>query len=264
MQPGAPERLEESDMPSAGVREERVTVARELRPFVESFSFVEAIGARRVFLPDTFARILIVTEPGARACHAYVVGPRAGTMRKEAVRQEAISLRLWPGAVPALMAIPTVQVAATIVPLDAVWGNAGKELTERLGEAPTRARQVAILERAIAGRVRRLAGPRIVPRALAAFDDLELARVSAVAQRVGVSERHLRRMFRDTVGLSPKAYVRVRRLRRALALARRSGSQPWTRVAVDAGYFDQAHMVAEFRDLTGRSPTTLWRELGDP
>lgn len=173
-------------------------------------------------------------------------------------------LRLRPGAVPALMGIPTVEIAATIVPLDAVWGSAAKELTERLGEAPSRASQVAVVERAIAGRARRLLGTRIVPRALAAFDDLEVARVSAVAQRVGVSERHLRRMFHDAVGLSPKAYIRVGRLRRALAIARRSASQPWTRVAVDAGYFDQAHMVAEFRDLTGRSPTALWRELGHP
>lgn len=264
MQPRATQALEESDIPSAGVREERVTVIRELRPLIESLSFVEAVGARRVFLPDAFARILLVTAPRARAYHAYVVGPRAGTMRKDAIQQEALMLRLRPGAVPALMGIPTVEIAATIVPLDAVWGSAAKELTERLGEAPSRASQVAVVERAIAGRARRLLGTRIVPRALAAFDDLEVARVSAVAQRVGVSERHLRRMFHDAVGLSPKAYIRVGRLRRALAIARRSASQPWTRVAVDAGYFDQAHMVAEFRDLTGRSPTALWRELGHP
>jgi AraC-like DNA-binding protein len=255
--------LEESDIPSAGVKETRVTVARELRPFVESFSFVEAVG-RRVFLPDAYARILVVTEPGARACQAYVVGPRAGTMRKDAVRQEAFMLRLWPGAVPALMAIPTVDVAATIVPLDAVWGRAATELVERLAEAPSRASRAAIVERTIVERVRGVSEACMLPRAWAAVDDLEVARVSTVAERVGVSERHLRRMFQNAVGLSPKAYLRVRRLRRALAHARKSAAQSWTRIAVDAGYFDQAHMVAEFRDLTGCSPTALWRELGHP
>jgi AraC-like DNA-binding protein len=262
MQAGEPEQLEESDIPAAGVREERVPVARHLRPLVESFSFVEAVGARRVFLPDAFARILVVSSTGGGVCHAYVVGPRAGTMRKDAVRQEALMLRLWPGAVPALMGIPTVDVARAIVPLDALWGRAANELTERLAEAKSRASQVALVERAIAGRAPRLSRARVVPRALAALDDLEGARVSAVAHHVGVSERHLRRVFDDAVGLSPKAYLRVRRLRRALALARKGASQSWTRIAVDAGYFDQAHMVAEFRDMTDRSPRALWRELG--
>ncbi len=259
MQLGAPEQLEKSAIPSPGVKETRLTVTRELRPFVESFSFVEAVG-RRVFLPDAYARNLVVTEP--EGCQAYVVGPRAGTLRKDAIRQEALMLRLWPGAVPALMGIPTVDVAATIVPLDAVWGRAAKELAERLAEAPSRASRAAIVERAIADRARGVSTALVLPRALAALDDLDVARVSTIAERVGVSERHLRRMFHDAVGLSPKAYLRVRRLHRALAHARQSASQPWTRIAVDAGSFDQAHMVADFRDLTGRSPRALWRELG--
>jgi AraC-like DNA-binding protein len=171
-------------------------------------------------------------------------------------------LRLWHGAIPALMAIPTVDVAGVIVPLDALWGRAAKELAERLAEAPSRASRAAIVERAIADRVRGVSEARIPPRGFAAFDDLEVARVSSIAQRVGVSERHLRRVFQDAVGLSPKAYLRVCRLRRALTHARKSASPPWTRIAVEAGYFDQAHMVAEFRNLTGRSPKALWRELG--
>jgi AraC-like DNA-binding protein len=259
MQPATPNGLEESDITSAGVTEERIAVSPQLRRFVQSFSFVEAVGARRVFLPDAFARILVVIEPGA--LQAYVVGPRATTIRKEAVRQKAVMVRLWPGAVPALMAIPTVDVASTIVPLEALWGDSAKELVERLADSPDRASQAAIVERAIAAHARSLAGARIVRGALAAFDDLEEARVSTVALRVGVSERHLRRLFHDSVGLSPRAYLRVRRLRRALA--RKSALHSWALVAAEAGYSDQAHMVSEFRYLTGRSPIALWRELGE-
>jgi AraC-like DNA-binding protein len=69
--------------------------------------------------------------------------------------------------------------------------------------------------------------------------------------RVGVSERHLRNLFAREVGLSPKHFARISRLRKVLALA---GRRQWAAVAEDAGFFDQAHMISDFRALMGVSP----------
>jgi AraC-like DNA-binding protein len=78
--------------------------------------------------------------------------------------------------------------------------------------------------------------------------------VSQHAAAVGLSERQLRRRFLVVVGLSPKAYARVVRLHRAMALARSSSMMPdWAEIAVRSGFYDQPHMLAEFRRAVGSS-----------
>ncbi|MET9633233.1 AraC family transcriptional regulator [Lentzea sp. NPDC006480] len=69
---------------------------------------------------------------------------------------------------------------------------------------------------------------------------------------VGLSPRQLRRRFQVAVGLSPKAYARVVRLHRAMDLAR-AGSPDWAEIALRSGFYDQPHMLAEFRRAVGMS-----------
>ena len=69
---------------------------------------------------------------------------------------------------------------------------------------------------------------------------------------VGMTTKRLIALFRAEVGLSPKAYARIRRLQASLRLL---GSMSGARVAAEVGYFDQAHFVREFRSFTGMTPT---------
>lgn len=66
-----------------------------------------------------------------------------------------------------------------------------------------------------------------------------------------MSERHLRNLFTREVGLSPKHYARIARLRRVLD---QTGTRQWAAVADDAGLFDQAHMISDFRSFMGVTP----------
>jgi AraC-like DNA-binding protein len=76
-------------------------------------------------------------------------------------------------------------------------------------------------------------------------------RVAAVADDLGVSERHLRNRFAAAVGVSPKHYARIQRVRRVLDGI---GSAPWAELAAQAGFYDQSHLGREFRQLMGVSP----------
>jgi AraC-like DNA-binding protein len=76
-------------------------------------------------------------------------------------------------------------------------------------------------------------------------------RLGVVADRLGISERHLRTIFAREVGLSPKHYARIARMRRVLAMA---GTRQWAHVAGETGFFDQAHLITDFRALMGVSP----------
>jgi AraC-like DNA-binding protein len=85
--------------------------------------------------------------------------------------------------------------------------------------------------------------------------------VFAVAAELGVSERHLRRVFRETVGVSPKAFARIARFHRALGAGRQDARAGWASIAAAAGYYDQAHLIAEFRAIAGVTPRVLVGEM---
>src|SRR4029453_14213719 len=83
---------------------------------------------------------------------------------------------------------------------------------------------------------------------------LESCNVASVAEDLGVSERHLRRVFHEVVGLSPKAFFKLTRFERALKSAKDDSDSSWSDIAVNAGYYDQAHLIADFRSITGANP----------
>jgi AraC-like DNA-binding protein len=83
--------------------------------------------------------------------------------------------------------------------------------------------------------------------------------VGGVAVQLGVSERSLRRSFGEAVGMSPKAFAKLARFHRALRAAREHGS--WARIAAGAGYYDQAHLIADFRAIAGVTPRALLGEV---
>ncbi|WP_437960336.1 helix-turn-helix domain-containing protein [Sorangium sp. So ce119] len=84
-----------------------------------------------------------------------------------------------------------------------------------------------------------------------------LPSVGELASEIGVSERQLLRAFDQVVGMSPKQFVRVARLQRALAASRAAPRAPWGAITKRAGYFDQAHLNVDFRAMTGETPSAL-------
>jgi AraC-like DNA-binding protein len=68
-------------------------------------------------------------------------------------------------------------------------------------------------------------------------------------------------VFRETVGVSPKAFAQLARFHRALRTAREDVHASWASIAAAAGYYDQAHLIAEFRAIAGVTPRALLGEL---
>jgi AraC-like DNA-binding protein len=85
--------------------------------------------------------------------------------------------------------------------------------------------------------------------------------VNAFAVDLGVSERHLRRVFRETVGVSPKAFAKLMRFDCALRAAHEDSHASWASIAAAAGYYDQEQFIAEFRAIAGVTPRALLGEL---
>ncbi len=81
--------------------------------------------------------------------------------------------------------------------------------------------------------------------------------VDGMARAAGVSRQHLSREFRAQVGIGPKIYCRLARFQSLLAHASVGATIDWAGVALDMGFADQSHMIAECRQFSGLTPRAL-------
>jgi AraC-like DNA-binding protein len=87
------------------------------------------------------------------------------------------------------------------------------------------------------------------------------ARITALAHDAGLSVRQFERCFAQQVGAHPKLYARIVRFESALDRKARSPNKSWTEVAQESGYYDQMHMIHDFGDFTGGTPSTILADL---
>jgi transcriptional regulator GlxA family with amidase domain len=83
-----------------------------------------------------------------------------------------------------------------------------------------------------------------------------------LAEQAGLGDRHFRRRFVEHAGMGPKHYAKVARFTFALSLKTARPSQTWAEISQRAGYFDQMHLVKDFKSLTGAPPSRLISQIG--
>jgi AraC-like DNA-binding protein len=219
----------------------------------------------RVAIPRAEIQVVVRFGPSTRnGLDVHALGARETVHRKLIRRgQRTVTARLRLGATEAVLGVPASAFAGHIVALEDLWGDAmTRRLCERMADAPDMVDAAAILESAITERLA-IANERHLHTHLVldAAERLADANVNAVAAELRVSERHLRRVFREVVGLSPKAFAKLMRFHRALQTARNDAHASWASIAAGAGYYDQAHLIADFRAIAGVTPRALLSEL---
>jgi AraC-like DNA-binding protein len=88
-------------------------------------------------------------------------------------------------------------------------------------------------------------------------------RIQKLQWDTGLSHTRLIQLFREQIGLTPKLYCRVRRFHALLGRIDRDMRVNWARLAADCGYFDQAHLIRDFRAFAGMTPAEYRRSLAD-
>jgi AraC-like DNA-binding protein len=144
------------------------------------------------------------------------------------------------------------------VALDDVWGIRARTLRDRLREFPSPSAKLGGLESFLIQdfATRRSRNP-IVDFALVRFGQVPAAySVREVAKSTGWSERHFSQIFREEVGLTPKAWCRIQRFQWAVQCLHDGVEVPWAELALDCGYYDQSHFANEFRAFSGIDATS--------
>lgn len=165
-----------------------------------------------------------------------------------------LQLNFTPLGARRFFGLPMSELTDRMVGLDEALGAEGARLRQRLGDLPDWPSRFDLVEEFVRTRI---AGAAVPDRAVQwAFDRIlstgGRVRIGSLASGVGCSRKHLAERFRDGIGLPPKSVARIVRFNRARLAA---GTGSWADVAAACGYADQAHLVREFGDLAGVSPT---------
>jgi methylphosphotriester-DNA--protein-cysteine methyltransferase len=173
---------------------------------------------------------------------------------------EGLSVTLRPGAAAALLGgVPAGEIGDLVVHLDELWHGEGARLLERMAEAPDDAARVALLQATLR---RQLGHTEANPAAACATQAISVGGgqrpLREIAASIGVGERRLQQIFHAHVGLSPRAWSRLARLHACLRALRRQQAPAWAEVALAGGYYDQSHLVNEFRALCGITPNEFF------
>jgi AraC-like DNA-binding protein len=161
-------------------------------------------------------------------------------------------VELHPYAIPALFSIPATDLTNRYVDIGTLIGSKGQELEERICCARNDRERVKIASGFLGSLIK---GPLKLP-VVAAVRAIDRSGgkigAGALPGNVLLSQRQLERLFKECVGFSPKQYARISRFEAALNKLRSQAS--FTDIALDTGYFDQAHFNHDFLEFTGLSP----------
>jgi len=218
-----------------------------------------------VRLPDGRTSLVFRALDGGRTGDLWIAGPGTRAKFKRATGYaRVVMLRFKPGWSVPLLGVAASELTDRLAPLEDFWGRPARDLCGDLLTARSRADVMRHLDRALAlraGHALDTSSGQLARRAVRLLEGGEV-RVESVADRLGVTARHLRRAFTENVGVGPKEFARTVRLQCAVRLG--ATSRDWARIAADAGYYDQAHLIADFRQLVGLTPGAFFKRGGEP
>jgi AraC-like DNA-binding protein len=172
-------------------------------------------------------------------------------------QRDTLGVAFKVGGAAALLGVPLDELRNLHVPLAELWRSGASELRERVLAAPTPEAKLETAERMLSARLARVSRPphAAVGRAAARIEAApERCRIDELSETLGLSTRRFEQIFRADIGMTPKAYQRLQRFRRALVRIEDAARGGWAGFALDRGYYDQAHLINEFGAHCGLTP----------
>jgi len=164
------------------------------------------------------------------------------------------------GAAP-FFNFPLSELSGNVVELDLIWKREVLALREQLLEAPTPERKFDLLETFLIAKARNgLDHDCAVSAALGMLHNWPALPLKELASRLGLTHKQMLARFDCRVGVTPKLASRIFRFQKAVAATAKTTTTPdWSDLAVECGYYDQSHMVHEFQEFAGLTPSEYFR-----
>jgi AraC-like DNA-binding protein len=164
-------------------------------------------------------------------------------------------VRFRPGMAGAFLGVSPAELTDTSAPLEDFWPRRARELKRHLDDARSAKDALQIL-------LANLPAPADITPTQRAIEALTRANGNAdldsAAKQANLSPRQFRRRCLEESGLTPKRLCRVLRFRHVCRMAGQRDRLNWSALALEAEYFDQAHLIRDFQEFTGHSPMAVF------
>jgi AraC-like DNA-binding protein len=177
---------------------------------------------------------------------------------------EMIGAHFKPGGAYPFFEMPMEELAAQVIPVDLLWGIDILALRDRLLNTRSGPEKLNVFGEYL---LRRFSGNDVRDRLIAIALRYPVMsgefRATDLAKWLGMSQRRMLRRFQRQVGLTPKLVHRITRFQQVISTSMASRQNSWGALAADCGYYDQSHLIRDFRQFAGMTPTQFERRRAD-
>jgi len=213
----------------------------------------------RIYDPDDIRKVTRLGGCG-------IAGPHSKCFAIDTDEQTCVvGVSFRAGGVVPFLRLPSDELHNQHLNLEDLWGGLGRELRERALAAQTPEAKLHVVELMLLERAAgRFDGQPVVDFAVQNFlAQPATSKIADVAGKTGFSSRRFIELFKQHVGMTPKLFCRVRRFQKALRRITRGRPINWSDIALDGGYFDQAHFIHDFRVFSGINPSKYLADYKD-
>jgi AraC-like DNA-binding protein len=243
-----------------------------LRPLVECFWTLEGDGSigpsppERI-LPDGCVELILnfgdrfLQHDGFQTKlqpRNFLVGQMTGPILISASgRVELLGVRFQPGGTRLFVEIPAYAFTDRVVELDGLSSTLERDLLRVCENAPALSEKAKVVDAYLAARVNGSKRDlQLLKLATRVIDCRGLVSVDQLAADAGVSARQLERRFLNEVGIGPKLLARIVRFQQVFRAVEQCEVR-WAAVAFECGYYDQAHLIRDFKQFAQQTPVVL-------
>ncbi|QDU10377.1 helix-turn-helix domain-containing protein [Gimesia aquarii] len=167
-----------------------------------------------------------------------------------------VGVHFRPGGASLILGVPLSELMDQHCGLEELWGRQAVEIWERLMEAPSTTSRFSVLEQFLLDRLTQ--PPHDYPAIMSAIQQFSassaMVGVREVSDSMGYPAKRFIRLFHDYAGLTPKLFGRIQRFQSVLDQIVAGKTLKWTSIALDCGYYDQSHLIRDFRAFSGVTP----------
>jgi AraC-like DNA-binding protein len=244
-----------------------------LNRFVELFIYFNGIQHEHTvdrFLPNGDVEVLIDFHDGPQfiydndslkeiqACrHVWASGVRTEPITiPSGTNAEMMVIAFKRGMAAPFFPFPMNEIRDSVVDADLVWGSDFGDIREQMLSTRNIPARFRMMENFLVSKF----GSKMEVNPCVEFAIREMSErpdalnIAIMNNKIGYSQKHFTEMFRKSVGVNPKSYLKIMRFQKAVKTIDGTTDIDWGTIAQECGFYDQAHFINDFKHFSGFTP----------
>ncbi|HET8781249.1 MAG TPA: AraC family transcriptional regulator, partial [Pyrinomonadaceae bacterium] len=187
----------------------------------------------------------------------FVVGQMSGPILiSPSGTVQLLGIRFHPGGTSPFLRVPMNELTDRVTELASLSTDLERELLNASADEPAISQVEAVLMARLVRGTHDSAAMRLAARIVSSAG---LVSIDQLATEAGISNRQLERRFIRDIGVGPKLLSRILRFQQVFRAVERV-DPAWASIAVECGYYDQAHLIRDFNQFAGQTPAVLFSQ----